>query len=60
MAKHRRETECKFELYGADMFVVYNGQRIAKRGEPGTPQAGTWVVLAPGLRRHRLYAGPGR
>jgi hypothetical protein len=30
------------------MFVVYNGQRIAKRGEPGTPQAGTWVVLAPG------------
>ena len=30
--------------------MVYNGVRIAKRGQPNTPQAGTWVSLEPGYR----------
>jgi hypothetical protein len=30
--------------------VVYNGVRIAKRGQPNSPQAGTWVSLEPGFR----------
>jgi hypothetical protein len=30
------------------MFVVFDRKRIAKRGQPGTPQAGTWVSLEPG------------
>jgi hypothetical protein len=30
------------------LFVVADGKRIAKRGEPGTPQAKTWVSLEPG------------
>jgi len=33
---------------GNDIYVVVDGQRIAKRGRPRTPQAGTWVSLQPG------------
>jgi hypothetical protein len=36
------------ESDGIDVFVVYNGVRIAKRGQPGTPQAQTWVSIEPG------------
>jgi hypothetical protein len=32
----------------ADMFVVADGVRIARRGYPDTSQAGTWVSLEPG------------
>jgi hypothetical protein len=31
-----------------DMYVVYDGKRIAKRGYPETPQARTWISLEPG------------
>ena len=43
-------TEASIESDGIDVFVVYNGTRIAKRGHPNTPQAGTWVSLEPGYR----------
>jgi hypothetical protein len=43
-------TEASIESDGRDVFVVYNGVRIAKRGQPNTPQAGTWVSLEPGYR----------
>jgi len=36
------------ESDGTDVFVVYNGVRIATRGQPGTPQDQTWVSLEPG------------
>jgi hypothetical protein len=32
-----------------ELYFVFDGQRIAKRGYPGTPQAGTWVPLVEGL-----------
>jgi hypothetical protein len=32
-----------------EVYVVYDGRRIAMRGNPGTPQAGTWVALEPGF-----------
>ena len=35
---------------GTDMYVVFNGVRIVKRGAPGTPQASTWISLEPGYR----------
>jgi len=42
--------EVTIETDGIDAFVVYNGVRIAKRGEANTPQAGTWVSLETGFR----------
>jgi hypothetical protein len=33
-----------------DIFVVVDGVKVAKRGRPSTPQAGTWVSLEPGWR----------
>jgi hypothetical protein len=36
------------ESDGTDVFVIYDGKRIAKRGHPDTPQAGTWVSIEPG------------
>ena len=35
-------------LDGTDFFVSVDGVKIAKRGQPGTPQAGTWIPLEPG------------
>ena len=33
---------------GEDTFVIADGVTIAKRGRPGTAQAGTWISLEPG------------
>jgi FtsP/CotA-like multicopper oxidase with cupredoxin domain len=33
-----------------EVYVVFAGMRIAKRGNPGTPQAGTWISLEPGFQ----------
>jgi hypothetical protein len=40
----------RIECDGNDIFVIADGVKIAKRGHPGTPQAGTWVSLEPGWR----------
>jgi hypothetical protein len=33
-----------------EIYVVFDGKRIAKRGSPGTPRAGTWVSIEPGFQ----------
>ena len=38
----------KFEKTETELFLRADGVRIAMRGHPGTPQAGTWVSLVPG------------
>jgi hypothetical protein len=43
-----RGPKVEIEEDGRDMFVVVNGITIARRGDPGTPEAATWVVLEPG------------
>jgi len=43
-------TQASIESDGIDVFVVYNGVRIATRGNPNTRQAGTWVSLEPSYR----------
>ena len=40
---------CKNEFDGEELFVIYNGVKIAKRGEPGTLHAKTWISLEPGF-----------
>jgi hypothetical protein len=42
----KQQAECTIESDGTGVFVVFEGVRIAKRGESGTPQAGTWVSRA--------------
>ena len=37
----KQQAECTIESDGTGVFVVFEGVRIAKRGEPGTPQART-------------------
>jgi hypothetical protein len=41
--------ESKSAPCGCDLFVIFDGKRIARRGYPGTPQAGQWVPLMPGF-----------
>jgi hypothetical protein len=38
----------KLTYEGTDLFVVVDGVKIAKRGHPETPEAGTWIPLSPG------------
>jgi hypothetical protein len=40
----------EMEQDGAELWLIYDGKRIAKRGQPDTPEAGTWVVTAPGYK----------
>jgi hypothetical protein len=42
-------TTVLIESDGKDIFVCADGVRVARRGHPNTPQAGTWVSL-PGWR----------
>ena len=44
--------ECRIVSDGKDIFVVFEGKRIAKRGRSGTPQAKSWVSLEPGYTVH--------
>ena len=40
---------------GTDLYAVFHGVRIAKRGANGTPQARTWISLEPGYRVRDEY-----
>ena len=40
---------CEEGPNGPDLFIVFNGQKIAKHGYPDTPQACTWIPLEPGF-----------
>ena len=38
----------KIERTSKDAFIVVDGVRVARRGYPGSQQAGTWVSIEPG------------
>jgi hypothetical protein len=50
------QPEAKIESDGRDLFVIFDGVKVAKRGHPGTKQAGQWVSLEPGFA---VYGGVG-
>ena len=50
-------SECSIESDGEDLFVVFDGVKIAKRGQPKTPQAGKWVSLEPGFEVSEAAGG---
>jgi hypothetical protein len=52
-----RRVEVEFAETGNEIFVVVDGQRIAKRGRPGTPHAKTWVLLEPGWTVSGVWEG---
>lgn len=41
--------EAFLQFTGDDLFVVFDGERIAQRGQAGTPEAKTWVPLIDGF-----------
>ena len=44
---------------GTDLYAVFHGARIAKRGAKGTPQARTWISLELGYRVRDEYGERG-
>ena len=46
--KKEQVPECVVQITETDIYVIYDGVRIAERGKPGTPQAKTWISLEPG------------
>ena len=46
-------------MRGTDLYAVFHGVRIAKRGANGTPQARTWISLEPGYRVRDEYGERG-
>ena len=49
----------KVQADGTDLYAVFHGVRIAKRGAKGTPQARTWISLEPGYRVRDEYGERG-
>ena len=45
--REKQQAEYTIESDAPGIFVVFEGVRIAKRGEIGTPKAGTWVSVEP-------------
>ena len=46
---HKRQTpSLSMVSDDSDIFILIDGVKIARRGYPCTPQAGTWVTLEPG------------
>jgi hypothetical protein len=41
------EMQCVNENGEPELYIIFNGVRIAKRGHPDTPQARTWISLDP-------------
>ena len=49
----------EIQFDGTDLYAVFQGVRIAKRGAKGTPQARTWISLEPGYRVRDEYGERG-
>jgi hypothetical protein len=43
-----KRPKCQVIRDAGGLYVVISGLKIAKRGLPNTPQAGTWVSIEPG------------
>jgi hypothetical protein len=44
-----KPSEATIAYDGQDLFVFVDGIKIAKRGHPGTPEAGSWISLERGF-----------
>ena len=59
MTAHRspHEPRAHLEPAGNELFLCFDGNRIARRGRPGTREARTWVSLEPGWQVQDLENG---
>jgi hypothetical protein len=48
--KQLRQPTLTIEANPSDLFLLLDGAKIAKRGHPNSPQAGTWISLESGWR----------
>jgi hypothetical protein len=48
---------CELHDDGEHVFVIVDGQKIARRGPAGTARAGTWIMLEPGWTVRNLRNG---
>ena len=46
--KSGRNWTVRIKRDGTELFVIVDGQKIAKRGKFDSPEAGTWISLEPG------------
>ena len=42
---------------GRDLYIIVNGEKVAKRGRKGTPEAKTWISLNPGFHDESREGG---
>lgn len=48
-SSRREAPPLALDFTGDDLFVIFDGIKIAKRGQPGTEYAGRWIALEPGF-----------
>jgi hypothetical protein len=48
---------CELHDDGEHVFVIVDGQKIARRSRPGSATTGTWIVLEPGWTVRNLRNG---
>jgi len=56
MAKKYKD-ECVMRSTGTDLYIVYRGKEIAKRGHPDTSHAKQWISIEPGYTVHDTKDG---
>lgn len=47
----------ELEMDSEAMYLLFDGARIARRGDPETEQVGTWIPLSPGWEIRDLWGG---
>jgi hypothetical protein len=48
---------CELHDDGEHVFVIVDGQKIARRGSAGSAGVGTWIMLEPGWTVRNLRNG---
>jgi hypothetical protein len=48
---------CELHDDGEHVFVIVDGQKIARRGSSGSAKPGTWIMLEPGWTVRNLRNG---
>jgi hypothetical protein len=50
MKFHNDQVKVEMVFTGPNVFIIFDGVKIAKRGRPGSAQAGKWVSIKRGYK----------